>query len=88
MIFIRKYKMKVLLFIGIAFSSFSHVFGQCSDYQSSMSEVYSSANDAYKYAKKAYSSYNLEDAQHYARKAMKVAEDLRIEADNGQSECY
>ncbi|MFC1785643.1 hypothetical protein ACFL0J_08485 [Candidatus Neomarinimicrobiota bacterium] len=50
-----------------------------------MQTVESYANDAYRYAKKAYYSDNLDDAQYYARKAKNSASDAESYTSNAAS---
>ncbi len=77
--------MKKLIVIGLFFLSISSVYAQCDYYQSSMSDVQSYADDTYSYAKKACHANNLVDAQYYAKKAMKRAEDAMSSASDAQS---
>jgi len=77
--------MKTSILLGIFFLNLTTLFAQCDDYNSAISNTESYANDAYSYAKKAYNSDNLDDAQYYAKKAMNSADDAIDEAGNAQS---
>jgi hypothetical protein len=46
----------------------------------------SSAIDAYSYGKRAYNSYNLSDAQYYAKKGMNSASEITDEAEDCEQE--
>ena len=76
--------MRKLCAFVFAFASLQ-LCAQCDDYQNAMYDAESYADDAYRYSKKAYYSDNLDDAQYYARKAKRSAEDAVSSASYAES---
>jgi hypothetical protein len=59
----------------------------CDDAANYLHDAETYLNDATTYARRAYNAESFEDAEHYARKAKRAADDAEAEAINASNEC-